>query len=215
MSNFLLTIGTIFFMLFFLIPTFEAMFKTMNTSLPTITLILLTLSNFLVNNSLIIAVLVVFFILLVTYGLKNEEIRKKYLDVLVLKIPFLSNFIIQNILARFTLSMSTLLKSGVSLVDSLKLSKKVTTNAVFQADIDRITKKIIRGEKLSKNLQSSRFFDVTFVRLLVAGEESANLDEVFYLINQYYSKEFSYKLENLTTIFELKTLMGFHWSNCL
>jgi len=121
---------------------------------------------------------------------------------LILKLPIISNLYVMNILARFSLSMSILLKSKVTLLDSLRISKNITENNIFKLEISKLTKKIIKGEGFADNIKNSSFFDYTFIKLLAAGEASAELANVFKLISQYYNQEFDHRLDTLTSFIE-------------
>ena len=194
--------GVIFFMMFFLIPTFEALFNSVKAGLPPLTAFLLGLSQAVVDNGIYIFLGFAVLMLMVNSALKNENFKENVIDRLVLRLPYVSNLFIKNLLARFSLSMGILLKSKVSLLEALKISRNISTNSVFKKEISEITKKLVKGESFSNNIQNSKFFDVTFSKLLAAGEESAELDKVFYLISDYYTSEFDHKIDNMTTMIE-------------
>ncbi len=197
-----ISIGVIFFMLFFLIPTFESLFTSVKANIPPLTKFLLDISRYLVDNYLLVisVILIVFF--LIHLILKSDSFKRDVLDKLILKIPIISKLYKMNILARFALSMSILLKSKVNLLDALKISKSVTNNSIFKYEISKFVKKLIKGESFAANITNSKFFDLTFTKLLAAGEASAELASVFHLISEYYNKEFDYRLDNLTSFIE-------------
>ncbi len=195
-------IGVVFFMLFFIIPTFESLFKSVKASLPYLTELLLSISNFFINHSTTILVLVIIIVFLIYLLLKSEKQKLIIFDSIIWRIPLLSRIYLNSILARFTLSMGILLSSKVNLVESLKISRNITKNITFRAQIDSILKKIIKGESFSSNIKSSKLFDLTFSKLLAAGEESAEMDKVFYMMSNFYSNEFDYYLDNITSLLE-------------
>jgi len=198
----LIALLVIFFMLFYLIPTFESLFISMRTNIPPLTQFLLDISNYLVNNSIIVLLLFISVVFLTSFTIKNESFKRSVLDRLILTIPLISKLYTMNILARFSLSMSILLKSKVNLLDSLKISKNITNNSIFKSEISIFIKKLIKGESFASNVHGSKFFDLTFTKLLAAGEESAELGNVFTLISDYYSKEFDHKLDSVTSFIE-------------
>jgi type IV pilus assembly protein PilC len=194
--------GVVFFMLTFLIPTFESLFTSMKGKLPVITKTLITISNLFVNNSIYLLVGFILIALLIAAISKSQYFKQLLLDNVICKIPVVTKLYTNNLLARFCLSMGILLKSRVSIVDALKISKNVTKNITFRKQIDLILKKIIKGETIAANVGKSRFFDVTFTRMLAAGEESAELDKVFYLMSNYYNSEFDNSIDNITSLLE-------------
>ena len=72
----------------------------------------------------------------------------------------------------------------------------------FRKQIDVMLKKIIKGETISSNTGSSKFFDITFEKMLAAGEESDELDKVFYLMSNFYNSEFDNSIDNITSLLE-------------
>lgn len=195
-------VGVVTFMLLFIIPTFESLFQSVKADLPVITQLLLILSRGLVNNSTLLFFILLSIAGLVYFGKNNESFQKNFVDKSLVKLPVVSKMYITGLLARFSLSMAILLKSRVGLVESLKISKNITSNHLFKNQIDLLLKKTNKGETLSANVKSSQFFDPTFTRLLAAGEESAELDKVFMQMSIYYSSEFDHYLDNLTSLLE-------------
>lgn len=195
-------LGVVVFMLVFIIPTFESLFQSVQADLPAITKVLLVLSRGLVNNSSVLFIVLIALTGSFYYAGKSKSFQENIVDKSLVSIPVVSKMYIAGLLARFSLSMAILLKSRVGLVESLKISKNVTSNHLFKNQIDTLLKKTIKGETLSANVKSSLFFDPTFTRLLAAGEESAELDKVFLQMSNYYSNEFDHYLDNLTSMLE-------------
>jgi type II secretory pathway component PulF len=198
----LIAVGVVFFMLFYIIPTFQSLFTSVKTKLPDLTQFLMDVSIFCVKNNLIILLLAMMVGIMIYSISKSKRLKYDILEKVVWRLPLISTLYLNNLLARFSLSMAILLKSKVGLIDALKISKNVTDNQSFQNQIDKITRKIVKGESFSSNLENSKYFDFTFTRLLAAGEESAELDKVFYIISDYYSKQFDYYLESATSLLE-------------
>jgi type IV pilus assembly protein PilC len=189
-------------MLFFLLPTFGSMFSTMKTDLPPLTAWLLSVSEFAISNIHLIILVLLALVVTSHFLARSKSFKEGFIDPVMLRVPFLSSLFRQNLLARFSLSMSILLKSNVNLLESLRISKNISANSLFREEIGRITKKLIKGESLANNIRRSEFFDITFNKLLAAGEESAELDKVFYLISEYYSREFDYRIDSITGMIE-------------
>ena len=194
--------GVVSFMLLYIIPTFQSLFSSTKAKLPALTQTLMDISNLVINHTSIIFLIILFFVFLTASIYKNNLLRQKLFGIIISRIPGFSTIYMSNLLARFSLSMSVLLKSRVGLIEALKISKNTTNNLAFKAQIDSIIKKIIKGESLSSNLNKSKYFDMTFTKLLAAGEESAELDKVFKIISDYYSNQFDYYLDNITSLLE-------------
>lgn len=201
----IVAVGVVFFMLFFIIPTFEGLFQSAHADLPFLTQMLLEISKFLTANVEIVILTFLIFSFLIHLVIKTKA---SFVNELIWKTPVISRIYRNNILARFTLSMSILLKSKVSLLESLKISREITGDSFFKTQIEIIIKKITRGESLTSNIAASKFFDITFSKLLAAGEESAELDKVFFLMSNYYNSEFDYYLDNITALLEPFLIIG-------
>ena len=194
--------GVVFFMLTFLIPTFETLFTSVKGKLPFITEMLMVTSKTFVNNWMYFIAAFSLLLILGAIISKSEYFKQILLDNIICRVPVVSKLYINNLLARFSLSMGILLKSKVGIVDALKISKNVTKNITFRKQIDVMLKKIIKGETIASNTGSSKFFDVTFTKMLAAGEESAELDKVFYLMSNFYNSEFDNSIDNITSLLE-------------
>ncbi|MFC2094557.1 type II secretion system F family protein [Bacteroidota bacterium] len=197
----IVAVGVIFFMLIFIIPTFENLFLSVKAELPDITKLLIGLSSLVIDNSLLIIVMIILGTFLMVFALKTESV-KRLIDKILIETPLISRIYLTNLLAQFSLSMSVLLKNKVPLIESLKISRNITGNQLFREQIDVVLKKTLRGETLSSNINSIKFFDVTFTKLLAVGEESAELDKVFFQLSNYYGSEFDHTLDNFTSLLE-------------
>ncbi|HZW40274.1 MAG TPA: type II secretion system F family protein [Ignavibacteriaceae bacterium] len=201
----LLVLGVSFlaisFMVFFLIPSFEGIFFASNSSLPLLTEFIINFSYLIKNNFVYLMILFtsIFFLF---FKLKSNSILTNKTDRLLLTIPYLSKVYKSNILARFSFTMHILLKNKITLIESLDISKNISQNVIFKKEINKILNKVNKGESLSLNFKHSYFFDETFSKLIVAGEESAEMDKVFLLISDYYSKDFDYQMESLMSVIE-------------
>ncbi|MCZ7613946.1 MAG: type II secretion system F family protein [Ignavibacteriaceae bacterium] len=136
-------VGVVTFMLLFIIPTFEGLFQSVQADLPVITQLLLILSRGLVNNSTLLFFILLSVAGLIYFGKNNESFQKNFVDKSLVKLPVVSKMYITGLLARFSLSMAILLKSKVGLVESLKISKNITSNHLFKNQIDLLLKKTI------------------------------------------------------------------------
>ena len=197
-----ITVLAVLFMLLFLIPTFEALFRSMKNEIPPITQFLLDISGTMTEHylTMLIGVGVSAFV-----GLrisKSEYFKREIGDLLIIKLPYFSDMFKKNLLSRFSLSMGLLLKNGVNLTEALSISSKISENSIFVGEISRMNKNLHKGQNIVSNITSSKLFDKTFSQLLAAGEESAELDKVFYMLSDFYGKEFDYKLKNLTSLIE-------------
>jgi type IV pilus assembly protein PilC len=189
------------FMLLYLIPSFEGLFGATNVALPAVTASMLSISAFVQEYFPYIAAGAVVLPAAFIYSLKMKSM-KKHTDRMVGEIPFIGGLYKENLLARFSLSMSILLDSGVTLVDALKHARSVSGNSVFNDEISLIIKKLNRGDALASTVARSKYFDANYSKLLSAGEESAELGTVFALTGNHYSRQFDHTLDLVTSVIE-------------
>jgi len=191
-------LGAIIFMIFFLIPSFENIFHNTNDNLPFITKWIILFSSFIIKYYLYIIATIIAGVAAIKYSWASN---KEFYYKLLLKLPLVTKLYRTNILARFTQSMATLLKNRLPLIDSLSISKNITSNPLFRKEIEVIIKRINKGETFSKSIKSE-FLDFTFYKLLSVGEASAELDNSFALLSDYYTKEFDYRIESVNSLIE-------------
>jgi len=198
----IISAAVILFMLLFLIPTLKSLFLSSRSETPAITDFLISVSNYIQNNYVFLIAVFVLTILVCKKIMLTPFFKQNIRDKFLISFPVVSSVYLKNILAKFSLSMSILLRNNVTLVESLKHSKNITDNSIFRKDINLIIKDLLKGNKLTQRVKKSVFFDYTFTKLLSAGEESAELENVFFLISDFYTKEFDNELNKITSLIE-------------
>ncbi len=101
------------------------------------------------------------------------------------------------------LIMANLQAAGVGIVETLNIAKSVTDNLVFVYALNRISKKIVTGDSLSKLFTDEKeVFPAQLAQLTYVGENTGNLEDMFQSISNYYEEEFDTVVKGLTTIIE-------------
>ena len=189
------------FMLQFVVPMFEDIFKQQNIELPKITQIIIEISKFVDTNGflLLITILILFTLRLV---FNKKSWYQKYKDQLLLKIPVLGTFLKTLYLSQFTQAVALLTASKVPLVHSIGLVKKIINfyplnNALLMVESD-----LIKGKPLSDCLESSKFFGDKLVALTKVAEETNQNEFIFERLNFQYNSEIQQKSKLLSTLLE-------------
>ncbi|MEE9258356.1 MAG: type II secretion system F family protein [Nitrospinaceae bacterium] len=183
------------------IPKFSKLFDEMGQALPLPTKIMLTISSIITNHWL--AILLAFsggvagFILY----LNSERGRLKW-DRLVLKLPIFGSLVRKIEISRFSRTMSTLLKSGVPILQSLTIVRSILTNRAISAAMDPLHKGLKEGEGLSKPLQQANVFPPMAVHMITLGEESGSLDDMLAKVSDTYDKEVERSIKQLLSLIE-------------
>ena len=121
---------------------------------------------------------------------------------LVLKIPMFRNFSVKNAAAKFSVTMSTLIMSGVSIVDSLDIVADVISNRVIRKAIKNCKSEVMEGIPMSEPLEASGVFPPMVTHMIKIGEETGTTESMLDKVAEYYEAEVEEATKNLTTIME-------------
>lgn len=191
----------IVFMLTFVVPLFAGIFQRMGQDLPLITKIILNLSNWFTNN--IFTLIFTLALILITIRLIRKKLWfQSIFSSILLRIPFLGNYIAKIHLIRFCNSMSLLISSGVNIVRSLDLLSKMIRFYPLQKVLPEIKDEIIKGKRFHETLSAYSIFPGKMIALLKVGEEVNKLDEFFSKISDQYEKELETQSSVLGSVLE-------------
>jgi type IV pilus assembly protein PilC len=183
------------------IPTFAALFSGLGADLPLPTRIVIGLSDNLVR----------FFPFLLVgggaaaYGLKTyyaTENGRRVIDSLTLKMPVLGNIMRKIAVARFCRTLSTLISSGVPILDGLEITAKTAGNAIVEDAIMATRKSIERGETISAPLKETKVFPSMVTQMIGVGEATGALDTMLGKIADFYEEEVDTAVAGLLTLLE-------------
>ena len=183
------------------IPNFQDAFDSMGAELPALTKAVVAASQFVTNNFLALIGGIILFIALILY-LKSTETGKMCTSKLVLKIPMFRNFSVKNAAAKFSVTMSTLIMSGVSIVDSLDIVADVISNRVIRKAIKNCKSEVMEGIPMSEPLEASGVFPPMVTHMIKIGEETGTTESMLDKVAEYYKAEVEEATKNLTTIME-------------
>ncbi|MBI5149201.1 MAG: type II secretion system F family protein [Candidatus Omnitrophica bacterium] len=194
--------GTVFIMLTFFMPKFIGIFKTMKQTLPVPTMVLIGISNFMSANWLWI--LIAFLLVLVVFGRVKSSSRKKFLlDLVKLHIPFINKFVRNAEIAKLARTLGLLLKSGLSIHDSLSLATDTLDNEALRNQLRRVSDDIVQqGATLSSSLARVKVFPTFALNMIAVGEESGKLEESLSGIANAYEKEVEQTISVMTSLLE-------------
>lgn len=189
------------------IPKFDGLFKELSLELPTITQIVLSISDGFVSTwkiwSSAIGVVFLFFIIS-----KRLRVIAAFRDSLFLKIPFFGEIIRSFSLAQFCLTLEMLLNAGVPLVRGLELCAKQAQNIPLRTALESARKTVLEGNPLSEEFQHHSIFPAMFITMTQTGEKSGGLDKVFRRIAEYYNTVIPRRIKAFFGVFEPATIIG-------
>jgi type IV pilus assembly protein PilC len=183
------------------IPTFAALFSGLGADLPLPTRVVISLSSNLVAY---------FPFLLVgaggaAYGFKtyySTANGRKVIDLMTLKMPILGNIMRKIAVARFCRTLSTLISSGVPILDGLEITARTSGNAVIEEAIMTTRKSIERGETIAVPLKDTNVFPAMVTQMIGVGEATGALDTMLAKIADFYEEEVDTAVAGLLTLLE-------------
>jgi type IV pilus assembly protein PilC len=188
-------------MLTFVVPTFANMFKSLGSTLPAPTQLLVTLSHLMKYLLPIgfIGSIVGFF---VWKRVKHQENVRKVVDPLKLKIPVFGNLFRKVAIARFARNLGTMIRSGVPILQALEIVADTTGNFVLPRAVRHVHDRVRQGESLSGPLQNHDVFPPMVVQMMAVGEDTGALDAMLHKISDFYDQEVEATTEALTALIE-------------
>lgn len=188
-------------MVFFVLPQFAGIFEDMGFEMPLLTRGLLAFSAFVIRYWYISIAVVIAAALALRRYLSTPRGREQ-LDRLRLKLPLYGKIYSTMIVARFSRTLSTLLASGVSLIQALELVEKVINNTALAGALIEARRVIRQGQALAMPLAASGLLPPMLVEMIHIGEESGALDGMLARTAEFYESELTFILDRLSTIIE-------------
>ncbi len=188
-------------LLYKVVPVFEDMFSGFGSALPGPTQVLVDMSGFVQNNILyMIAGLVIAVIAYKRYY-KTERGRLQ-IDTLVLKAPVFGILLKKVAVAKFSRTLSTMMSSGVPILDGLEIVSKTAGNKVVENALMETRKSISEGKTIAEPLSESGIFPSMVVSMISVGENTGALDAMLSKIADFYDDEVDAAVDAMTALLE-------------
>lgn len=193
-------------MLVAVIPTFSSMFAEMGAELPFATRALVWLSEFLVQKWYLCVIIVVAVVSFFKWFGTTETGDQLY-STIAIKVPIFGNLTVKQASARFARNMSTLMSSGISLIDALEQVAKMLDNKLFRDGLLDAKVQISKGIPLSKPLKDMGVFPAMLVQMVKIGEETGNIEDMLDKVADFYDEEVDDATTSLTAAMEPLTMV--------
>jgi type IV pilus assembly protein PilC len=197
----IVAIGVTFAMLRFIVPVFAKMFSGLGAELPGPTKMVLGISNFLRDQTMLLLLILVLGIIGFRLFVRNPKGRLAW-DSFKLRMPVLGPLIRKSAISRFTRTLATLLSSGVSILDALSITAKTAGNMVLHNAINKSMLSIAEGETITQPLKESGVFPPMVTQMISVGEKTGGMDEMLAKIADFYDEEVDAAVAALTSIIE-------------
>jgi len=193
--------GAVAILLLFVIPIFAKMFADVGAALPAPTQFVLDLSNFLKHYIIyiIIGIAAIYFAVRSYYRTANGRL---VIDGLMLKLPVFGDIIRKNAVARFTRTLSTMISSGVPVMDGLEIVARTSGNQIIENAIMKARESIAAGKTISEPLAQTKVFPSMVVQMISVGEATGNMDAMLSKIADFYDEEVDAAVAAMTSLIE-------------
>ena len=189
------------FILYFIIPKFEAIFADFGVDLPQMTVFLIGASHFVVQRFWVVLLAPVIFWIIIKLLYRNKT-GAYILDRILLMIPVMGDIVEKSTVARTMRTLGTLVQSGVPILESLNIVRDTAGNAVFERAFNRIYDSIREGETIAQPLREARLVDDIVVNMIDVGEETGDLDSMLNKIADNYDEEVETLVDSLVSLLE-------------
>ncbi|CAK8722605.1 Type IV pilus assembly protein PilC [Candidatus Electronema halotolerans] len=185
----------------FVIPVFQEMFASMGGALPMPTQIVVNISEFLKSNIIYIGIglWLLAFAVKKYYGTEKGQMQ---IDAMLLQAPVFGPLIRKVAVAKFTRTLSTMLESGVPILDALQVVAKTAGNKIIEQAVVHVANSIAEGRPIAEPLEESGVFPTMVVQMINVGESVGALDSMLSKIADFYDEEVDQAVENMTAMIE-------------
>jgi general secretion pathway protein F len=194
--------GVLLFLIGYVVPMVMKIFDRMNQKLPFATRMLLDVTNFVNSYLFIIAILAALLVVVMVQWVKKSPKGRTAWDTFVLKVPLYGQLYQMILISRFAKIMSTLLRSGVHMLQSLVVVSSTIQNTIISSAVSKMAEMVERGADLSIALRQSQAFPGYVADMVTVGESSGNIEEMLDAVSAYYDTRSKQKIAALTATVE-------------
>lgn len=197
------TLGVVAFLAFFILPKLLPVLYGLKVKLPASTRALLAFIDFVQTKGLytLIALIVGYFLL--RFAIRHFTPLRYALHRIVFFVPVISQLVVSVNMVTFSRVLAMLLKSGVKIVEAVRITRNTFGNLVYRKLLDEAGEEVKRGGQLATVLMAEkRLFPPLLSGMIQVGENTGNLEDNLFYVSEYYDDEVDSKLRNLTSVLE-------------
>ena len=183
------------------IPGFKSIFDTLHATLPLATRILFKISGLsrryfflIIGMAVILGVAIKRLMRIPRFQLAQDRFK--------LNLPVVGRVVRKVVIARFSRTLSTLLKSGVSILAALEIGSKTAGNKIVEQILDSVINRVSKGERIGESLAGNRVFPPLVFNLIAVGEETGDIVSMLDKIAFFYEEEVNNAVSSLTSLIE-------------
>ena len=207
----LLAICAVAVIMIVVIPQFQSIFLGLlgpGEPLPLPTRIVVGFSNFLAGWGGLCTLVVIIGVVVAIHFYRKTPKGRRRIDTILLKVPIIGSILLKIAIARFSRTLSTLLSSGVPILQSLDITARTAGNMVIEEAIINIRTAVEQGRSFVEPLRAANIFPHMVAQMVGIGEQTGALDAMLGKIADFYESEVDAAIANLLTLIE-PILIGF------
>lgn len=185
----------------FVLPKFKEIFASVNAEMPAMTMMLFSISDFVVGYWWAMAGFAIGMLMVVRAYIRKPKGRYQY-DYLKLKLPIFGDLVLKLAVARFARTFGVLIASGVPLMRTLEIVGQTSGNRVLATAIENTRHSLREGQPLSTPFAATGLFPAMVIHMMDIGEESGRLSEMMVKIADFYEQEVDATIKGLTSMIE-------------
>ncbi len=185
----------------FVVPKFKSMFSSQGKDLPELTQIVVNISEGFANYWYVI-LMGIFLVGFIIYHWAKTSGGKKTVDHFILGVPVLGGIVQKGAIARFSRTLSTLLASGIPIVEGLEVSAKVVNNHDIEMAFMESKESITNGKTIAQPLQKHKCIPNMVIQMISIGEQTGSLDSMLGKVADFFEEEVDVAVSTMTTLIE-------------
>jgi len=185
----------------FAVPVFKDSFASMGNELPGPTKLLIGMSDFMTQNILLlICIIAAIAIFLILFGKSN--VGRHFYAKLMLTFPGICLVNQMNAAAQFASTMSTMLSSGLTMVQAARITADTASNLLIQEALEHSAQALVEGRTMSRALKSCPYLPNLLIEMTAVGEQTGKMEETLDVVAEYYNKEVDVAVKRALGILE-------------
>lgn len=198
---FIVMIIVVIVVMVMVIPNFSSMFAEMGTQLPLATRIMVAASDFIIHKWWLL-IIIVAAIVVGCKAFKRSSVGEQLFANMAIKMPIFGNLTIKSACSRFARTMSTLMASGISMIDAVEQVAKMMDNKIIRDGLLDAKTQVAKGIPLSKPLKDMEMLPPMLSAMTKIGEETGDIEEMLSKVADYYDEEVEEATNKLTAAME-------------
>lgn len=189
-------------LLIFVVPQFDAVFKSFGAELPAFTQMLVSMSKFMVSYWWAALLIVGGIIFGIIFAFKRSPAFAHLVDRMALKLPIIGKILHESAISRFARTLALTFKAGVPLVEALDTVGGACGSVVYADAVKKVKEDVAVGYQLNLAMKQVNLFPHMVVQMIAIGEESGALDSMLFKVAEFYEEEVSNAVDSLASLLE-------------